>query len=178
MKRMTVLVLTSLAASAACFDDDERVSITAPPVAPPNGAVAYIAVSDVAPAPGSTIVAVARVRTGADLRTVGSFTARLTYDATGLTFLEEVKLPAGMRAINASEAGTVRAAGAAAEGLADGSLFAVAFRVANPAALESLALSVDELTSTTFDDNLRNLAKHRRLVRDAVAASLRKSDRR
>ena len=168
MNRFAALAGLALVASAGCHDDD-RTSITAPPPPPRAGALAYVGVSEMTPPTGSTVTVLARVRTGADVKAAASFTARLAYDVAGLTFVDEVKLAKGMRAINATQPGLIIAAGAAPEGLEDGILFAVTFRVNDPAALKSLDLTVQELSGTDFSNELSKLAKHGAIVRDRLA---------
>ena len=153
MRRLLSLVL--VAGAVACDDSRDAGSLTAPPV-PKAGTVAYLTVSDPNAAAGSTVTVTATAQQAAGLAQVGAFNASITYDAAGLTFVSEQALGAGMRAVNA-RGGKVFAAGASSEGFAQGQLFAVTFKVVNPAALASLALTVSELNGTDFGNRLQTL---------------------
>lgn len=154
MRRLFSLVL--VAGAVACDDSRDAGSLTAPP-APISGTVAYLTVSDPSAVAGSTVTVTATARQAAGLAEVGAFSASLAYDASGLTFVNEHALTGGgMRAVNA-RGGKVFAAGASSEGFAQGQLFAVTFKVVNPAALASLALTVSELNGTDFGNRLQTL---------------------
>ena len=153
MRRLLSLVL--VAGAVACDDSRDAGSLTAPP-APTTGTVAYLTVSDPNAVAGSTVTVVATAREAAGLSKVGAFSASLAYDASGLTFLSEHALTGGMRAVNA-RGGKVFAAGASSEGFTGGELFAVSFKVVNPAALASLSLSLTELNGTDFGNRLQTL---------------------
>ena len=130
----------------ACHDEQ-----LTPVTAQQTDSVVYLTVSTSHPAVGSTITVTANVAPRVGLNPVGSFKARLQYDPTGLTFLQESRLPTGLRALNPQQ-GHVIVAGAAAEGFTDGRLFAVTFRAQRPAALASLELEIVELNGTDFAD--------------------------
>lgn len=153
MRRLLSLVL--VAGAVACDDSRDAGSLTAPPI-PTSGTVAYLTVSDPNAVAGSTVTVTATARQAAGLAEVGAFSASLAYDASGLTFVSERALTGGMRAVNARD-GRVFAAGASSEGFAQGQLFAVTFKVVNPAALASLALTVSELNGTDFGNRLQTL---------------------
>ena len=153
MRRLFSLVL--VAGVVACDDSRDAGSLTAPP-APTSGTVAYLTVSDPNAAAGSTVTVTATAQQAAGLSQVGAFSASLAYDASGLTFVSERALTGGMRAVNARD-GRVFAAGASSEGFAQGELFAVTFKVVNPASLASLALTVNELNGTDFSNRLQKL---------------------
>ena len=153
MRRLLSLVL--VAGAVACDDSRDAGSLTAPPV-PKTGTVAFLTVSDPNAAAGSTVTVTATAQQAAGLAQVGAFSASLAYDASGLTFLTEQALAGGMRAVNARD-GRVFAAGASSDGFAQGQLFAVTFKVVNPAALASLSLTVSELNGTDFGNRLQAL---------------------
>jgi hypothetical protein len=135
------------------------------PAARPQ-AVAYITLSDSAATAGDTVRVSVRLRAGIDVGSVGSFAATLRYDASALTMVDEASLSdAGLRAVNATEAGLVRAAGAAAEGFGDAPLFAVRLRVVRPQALRSMRLEFSELNAVGRSDLKRALR-----VADVIAA--------
>ena len=141
-----------------CRDDPRRVFTET--AAPQAGSVLYLTTSDQAPPPGSTITVTANVASIPDLKAIGSFVAHLRYDTAGITFIAESRLPSGMRVLN-PQPGYIRAAGAAAEGFADGRLFAVTFRVTDPGALASMELTLDEMTGTDFGNRLPANPLHR-----------------
>ena len=141
-----------------CRDDPRRVFTET--AAPQAGSVLYLTTSDQAPPPGSTITVTANVASIPDIKAIGSFTADLRYDTAGITFIAESRLPSGMRVLN-PQPGHIRAAGAAAEGFADGRLFAVTFRVTDPGALASMELTLDEMTGTDFGNRLPANPLHR-----------------
>ena len=144
---LVVVVLT-----VACQDEHRR-PVTAPATAPRSDTVFFVTVSNAEPAAGATVTVTANVAQRAGFKPVASFKAHLRYDATGLTFLRESRLPSGIRAFH-PQPGDLIAAGAAAEGFQDGRLFAATFRIQNPAALASLALEVEELNGTDFANQL------------------------
>ena len=158
------LVASSLIAGvvvAAACNDRRPVE----PAARPQ-AVATITLSDSAPTAGDTVRVSVRLRAGIDVGSVGSFAATLRYDRSALSMVDEASLTdAGLRAINATEAGVVRAAGAAAEGFGEAPLFAVRLRVVRPQALRSMRLEFSELNAVGRSDLKRNVR-----VADVIAA--------
>ena len=146
--------------AAACTDD---ASLSAPPQ-PAEGSVAFVQLSDTRPAAGATITVTAHVRGAADVTNVGAFTAKLNFDAAGLQFVEQTELPGGMRMLKPGTS-EILAAGASADGFADGRLFAVTFKVIDPAAIQSLSLDISELTGVDFGVQLSKLAVDRRVFR-------------
>lgn len=154
MSSRLVLSLVVLVATAACDDNRDRPSITAP-MAPTSGTVAFLDVSNPNAPAGALVTVTATARQAQSLAKVGAFAARLSFDAAGLTYVGESVLP-GMRAVN-PKGGEIIAAGASSEGFADGRLFAVTFRVVNPAALTSLTLAITELNGTDFGNHLTAL---------------------
>lgn len=164
---LTALVLTI--ALAGCEDQESTVAPTVPPTAPATlQRVAYLSVSDLAPAVGSTIVVAGNAGTG-DSVAIASFKVRLAYNAKALHYLGDIELSGMMRVVN-PQAAEIIVAGASGSGLADGRLFAMRFRVDDEAGLGSLALAVDELNDTNFNNRLPslkhdpNLKLERRLV--------------
>ena len=149
------LVAVIALATSACNDTPRSITAPAAPAAPSSGTVAFLTVSNPNAAAGSTVTVTATARQAMSLARVGAFSARLKYDASGLTYAGEQALP-GMRAIN-PRAGDIAAAGASPDGFTDGQLFAVTFTVVNPAALASLRLEIAELNGTDFGNHLKSL---------------------
>jgi len=141
---------------AACEDDTARPT-PAPPPAAGNGPV-VITLSDSAPANGSVVIVRGQVRPGAG--TAASYVARMLYDRAGLVYLRDRTTSDGLHAIN-PQPGLVRIAGASTAGFRDGQLFALEFRVSDPAALRSLELRLEELTGPDFRTALPRVALDR-----------------
>lgn len=168
--RVLPLLMLVVAVAVTGCDDDRHPTML--PTAPEQGSVAFVAVSDLDAPAGATVTVSAIVRQGSGIARVGAFTARLQYDTTGLEFVEELSLADGMRAVTA-RGGSVRAAGANAQGFDDGRLFAATFRVVRPAALRTLTLEIPELTGVDFTDgrptlNVRPLVYAAPATADAV----------
>ncbi|HUQ81661.1 MAG TPA: hypothetical protein VM076_11005 [Gemmatimonadaceae bacterium] len=159
-RHFSALLIAGLVAAAAC--NDRR---PVEPAARPQ-AVAYITLSDSAPSAGDTVRVSVRLRAAIDVGSVGSFAATLRYDGAALTMVDEAPLgDAALRAINGTEAGVVRAAGAAAEGFGEAPLFAVRLRVVRPQALRSMRLDFSELNAVGRSDLKRAVR-----VADVIAA--------
>jgi len=80
---------------------------------------------------------------------VGSYTAKINYDAAALRFDGEVPMSdQALRASNPSP-GLVRFAGAAATGFTNGRLASYKFAVLRPNAARTLSLVVDEMHMIT-----------------------------
>ena len=90
---------------------------------------------------------------------VASFTGRIAYDSLGLRFVDEVAVSDGaMRAIN-PQPGLVRVAAVAQHGFADGRVEVLRFTVLRPAALRTLALTIDEMHAADRADAAASLAR-------------------
>jgi hypothetical protein len=104
---------------------------------------AALVLSDSAP-PVSAVLLVS-VQANSNQGTVGSFTARISYDPTALRYDGEIPIAdTGMRASNAAP-GFIRFAGAAASGFTDGRLASYRFAVLRENSARSLSLAVDEM---------------------------------
>jgi hypothetical protein len=167
MTRASILGAVLVAVLAVGCQDERRRPVTAPPAAQLKDTVFYVTVSDANPTVGATVTVTANVAQRPGVQPVGSFKAQLRYDATGLTFVRESKLPNGVRAFNPQH-GDLIAAGAAAGGFQDGRLFAATFTIQNPAALTSLALEVEELNGTDFASQLPPVRQGSLRLRPAV----------
>lgn len=164
--RFLVLVIVC-ALSAGC---DRRDRLAAPDTAgtiPPKPypqRVAYLSVSDLAPQPGATVLVGGTLGVG-DTISLGSFRVRLKYDATRLTYVGDVTLPGMFRVVNPTR-GEVIIVGASSESSSDGRLFALRFRVEDPAGLESLLLRIDELNDGEFNSQMQTVTRSSRLILD------------
>jgi hypothetical protein len=167
---LTALVLTI--ALTGCQDRELNVAPAAPATGPaPMQRVAYLSVSDLAPEVGSTIIVAGNVGVG-DSLAIASFKVRLAYDSKALYYLGDVELPGMMRVVN-PQVSEIIVAGASGSGSADGRLFAMKFRVDDATGLKSLALSVDELNDTNFNNRLPSLKHDSRLQLERKLAGVR-----
>jgi hypothetical protein len=108
---------------------------------------AALLLSDSAPPVGAALVV--SVQALADQGTVGSYTAKIKYDATALRFDGEIAISdQALRASNPSP-GLVRFAGAAAAGFTDGRLASYRFVVLRANSARTLSLAVDEMHMIT-----------------------------
>ena len=108
---------------------------------------AALVLSDSAPAVGGVLVV--SVQALADQGTVGSYTAKINYDAAALRFDGEIAISdQAIRASNPSP-GLVRFAGAAAAGFTNGRLASYRFAVLRPNNARALSLIVDEMHMIT-----------------------------
>jgi hypothetical protein len=108
---------------------------------------AALVLSDSAPSVGGMLVV--SVQALADQGTVGSYTAKINYDAAALRFDGEIAIAdQALRASNPSP-GLVRFAGAAATGFTDGRLASYKFAVLRANSARTLSLVVDEMHMIT-----------------------------
>ena len=147
-----MLALTTVLAGCEVRD----AASLAPEALAPSGPESYVSVSEELPEVGSTVTIAGNADRAHGAMAFGSYRAHLVYDPSRLEFVGEVSLPGAMRAMNATS-GRVTVAGAAANGLPDGKLFAAHFRVLRALPFESLALVVDELNAMDYSSQVRTL---------------------
>ena len=112
---------------------------------------ATLVLSNVAPAPGTTVDVFAQIGPVVPAF-VGSFTARIRYDSTYLRYQDEIPIAdQTLRATNATS-GLVRFAGAASAGVTSGRLAGYRFLVLRLDAVRTLQLVVDELHTVARTD--------------------------
>ncbi len=163
-----VFVAAVAATAIACSDVEPagRPNVAAPA---PRGVDAELVVSNMAPAPGSEVVVLTRVRGGSDVRRIGSFTARVAFDTTFLRLLgEEPRGDGATRMLNPA-AGEARIAGFTTEGFVEGELFALRFSVLQEGALTTLQVAFDELHASDGTD----LQQRVQVARTPVPRSVR-----
>lgn len=167
MRTALALALAVAAASVAC-DDDRRSDVmpSAPAVLGPDAMSAFITVSDPKPGVGERVTVTVRAVRGSSVGKIGSFTLALNYDASQLRFIESGRSAYGMVLANGAEAGTLKAAGASAEGFADDQLLTAVFEVAAPNAMQTLQLTITEMNSAAFQDQRAQMRVERALYRD------------
>ncbi len=161
------VVALAVAAPLACTDHDRLTDVM--PVAPAavgdNGMSAFITVSNPTPNVGDRVTITIRAVRGAAVGKVGSFTLDLRYGS--LRFIEAGRSAFGMVLANGTERGTLKAAGASAEGFADDQLLSAVFEVEEPKALQTLQLTITEMNSVAFQDQRANMRVERDLYRDS-----------
>lgn len=153
--------------SVGCERRDRLAAPDSASAVPPRGQpqrVAYISVSDLAPEPGTTVLVAGTLGIG-DTISLGSYRVRLAYDTTRLTYAGEVTLPGMFRVVNPTS-GEIIVVGASSGSSSDGKLFALRFRVDDPAGLESLLLRIDELNDGQFSNQMQTVTRSSRLVLD------------
>jgi len=154
-KRVSSTALLSTAVVAIACTEPVR---TPPPEPPAPRFEAQLELSDSAAVAGATVTATLRLH-GKLASPVASFTARIAYDSLGLRFVEEVARSDGAtRAIN-PQPGLVRVAGIAPKGFADGTLEVIRFTVLRPAALYTVAATIDEMHTAVITDAAASLAR-------------------
>lgn len=104
------------------------------------------------PLRAGAIVTVNLQLAGTNRDRVGSFTFRVTYDTTGLRFIDELPINDGATRVTNPTPGLIRVAGASVRGFATGILSSYRFQIHDPAAIRSLRLSIDELHERTGVD--------------------------
>jgi hypothetical protein len=141
-RRLGVIVVSALF-MIACSEKYQSTSVQNPIPA----VKAALVLSDSAPSVGAVLVV--SVQAVADQGTVGSYTAKISYDASALRFDGEVaSSDQALRASNPSP-GLIRFAGAAAFGFATGRLASYRFVALQANAAKTLSLSVDEMHMIT-----------------------------
>ena len=119
-----------------------------------------LVVSTLTPSIDDTVVVLARLTSGIEVRPAASFTARLSYDAARLTYDGEVaRADAGMRVINGEIVGEVRVAGIATDGFRNGELVALRFLVKTAGSVGALRLTLDQLHATDGEDLARAVVR-------------------
>ncbi len=138
-------------AIGACSEPLPDRPVTAQPAA--HDIEVLLTTSDRAPAPGDTAVITVRVRRATGVARVGSYMARLTYDAARLAFID---VPGddgrGLRIANGDVAGEVRAAGAAPTGFDDDALVELRFIVRTAEPFEGMRLALDDFRGPDGSD--------------------------
>ena len=171
MKATACLLVAAALLASACDRRDHLASpdsaaTPATPQLPERSA--YLSVSDLTPDAGGLIVVAATLRVS-DHLSLGSFRVRLGYDSTKLHFVQEFPAADMMRVVN-PQPGNVVVVGATTNGSLDGRLFEFRFRVDDPAGINSLALSIDEMNDSGFIDQKATITRASTLVLDRSLA--------
>lgn len=158
MLRNYFVVAAGLLAVSACDDDPLASGTPEAPPPPATGVQAFVQVDDPQARPGDVVRVFVRVQFGTDTDArLGSYTGRLRFDAEAIGWTEDVAIDDGLRVTNPNGAGTgeIRFAGASAGGFADLTLYAGVFTVRKTGWLESLQLSMEELSAAETLGNLQ-----------------------
>jgi hypothetical protein len=167
LSRLSLIAV--VAVSAACDDDRANQLPTAPVSVAPDALSAYVSVSNPNAKVGDHVTVTVRALRGSAVGPIGSFTVRLAYDSTRLSFREAGRNAQGMVMTNAANRGVVVAAGASAEGFGSDELVSATFDVTATGALASLALTVSELNSLAFENQMSRMKVMKGIYRDAPA---------
>jgi hypothetical protein len=160
--------LLAVAGLAACAEPPTAPIAPAEPSAPATGVLVYLSLSSLAPQPGDRVTIAVNALRAADAEAIGSFTLRVAYDTTALRLAASGTSGEGMVLANAAR-GMVTIAGASGEGFRASPLATLTMDVVRAGALPSLALTVDEITATSFRDERARTSVDRRQYRQAIA---------
>ncbi len=150
-RRHSLRLVAAIALSAGCSESYKPGIVRNP--APAVEAV--LVVSDLA-APSGTPILVS-VKANSTTGTVGSYTARMSYDPAALRFDGEVPSEdQALRAVNPLN-GLLRFAGASANGFVNGQLASYKFLVVRADGAKTLSLVVDEMHMVTSVNAKPNL---------------------
>jgi hypothetical protein len=162
----STLAALLVAISSGCADDRSKALPAEPTGIAATALSAYMAVSDATPPPGSRFTVAVRTKRGAAVGPVGSFTLRLTFDASKMRFVDAARSDLGMVMSNGATPGLLVAAGASATGFTNDELLFATFDAIAPDAVSSLAIDVTELNSVAFENQRGRLVLAREIVRD------------
>lgn len=164
--QLTAFLAAGAIAAGGCFDDPSRRLPVAPSEVGPNELSAYVVVSDPTPAVGSRFTVSVRTRRGSAVGRIGSFTIKVAFDTARLRFHEAARSEHGMVMANVAQPGLLIAAGAAAEGFPGDDLLVATFSATAVDGIESLALTVTELNSVTFENQREQVRVPRGVFRE------------
>jgi hypothetical protein len=160
--RITAITLIAMGSTLSMLACDEPAAKAVTPVVPPGRAVAYLTVSNAAPAIGDTVFLRAAFDADSSAPHLGSFSARLVFSASGLVFVRAVPSASGMQATRV-HGDTLVVAAATSGGVAAGELFAAEFRVVGRAPFDGIRLDLTEATDLQFASALGSIEVQRDL---------------
>jgi hypothetical protein len=154
---MTTLRLASLClVLAACQDEPAPATGPTPPPVQ-QGVAAYITVDNLNAQPGQTVRVRVEVQIGTEQSfKLGSYTGRLRFDPARIEFKQENAINDGLRVANPLGApqGEIRFAGASATGFTQLVLYDGTFQVRAAGYVESLQLTMEELSAALSLQNM------------------------
>jgi hypothetical protein len=160
--------LLALASLAACAELPTAPLAPAEPVRPAEGVLLYLSLSSLSARVGDRVTISVNALRAVDAETIGSFTLRVAYDTTALRLVASEMSKEGMVMGNAAR-GVVTIAGASGDGFRTSALATLTMELVQGGALQSLALTVDEINATSFRDERARTTVDRRRYAQAVA---------
>ena len=154
LQRPLVLLSAVVCLVAGCRDQMPQRTASA---VSERDVVAEFAASSLAPRSGDEIVVAVRIRSGAAVGSVASFTARIGYDTTRLRLIGENVLSDGATRMVNPLAGEARVAGISVNGFGDGNVFALRFAALNSDPYRGMLLAFDELHATDGNDLVKTV---------------------
>lgn len=161
--RRTVF-LAALFSAGACAEYSPTPPLPTAPLAPAEGATAWLAVPSGELHVGDHVTVLVNAARARNVSAIGSFTLKVSYDTAGLRYIGTGASTGGMVLAHSSN-GTVTLAGASGSGFTAVTLGTFIMEVVNPGAIESLVLRVEELNTTTFRDQSTRTGVERRVFR-------------
>lgn len=158
------VLLAALFTAGACAEYSPTPPLPQEPLAPTEGATAWLAVPSGVFHAGDHVAVRVNAARARNVSAIGSFTLKVSYDTAGLRFVGTDASAGGMVLAHSAN-GTVTLAGASGSGFTAVTLGTLTMEVVNPAAIESLALRVEELNTTTFRDQSTRTGVERRVYR-------------
>jgi hypothetical protein len=150
----TALVCLAL---TACQDEPAPATGPTPPPVQ-QGVAAYVTVDNLTAQPGQTVRVRVQVQVGTqqDFK-LGSYTGRLRFDPAKIEFKQENTINDGLRVANPLGAaqGEIRFAGASATGFTQLVLYDASFQVKTAGYVQSLQLTMEELSAALSLQNLQ-----------------------
>jgi hypothetical protein len=160
------VLLAALLAAGACAEYSPTPPLPTAPLAPEQGATAWLSVPTGVFHAGDHVTVQVNAARARNVSAIGSFTLKVAYDTAGLRYVGTDASAGGMVLAHSAN-GTVTLAGASGSGFTAVTLGTFIMEVVNPAAIESLALRVEELNTTTFHDQSTRTGVERRVYRMA-----------
>lgn len=154
----TLRLATICATLAACQDQPAPATGPTPPPVQ-QGVAAYITVDNLTAQPGQSVRVRVEVQVGTQQNfKLGSYTGRLRFDAAKLEYKRENVINDGLRVANPLNAaqGEIRFAGASAMGFTQLVLYDGTFQVKAAGYVQSLQLTMEELSAALSLQNLQS----------------------
>lgn len=151
-------VATTIAALACQYDHTETLASQRPTE---EHNVARLVLSSLSVRGGDEVSATVEVHTTADVKAIGSFTARIAFDSTVLELIGEEPASGDVVQVVNPMNGEARAAGISASGFSEAGLLRLRFRARRNGAIEQTFVTLTELHAIDRSDVLPLLASPR-----------------
>lgn len=156
-RRMAAVVLALVVGS--CREEGGEALVAKAPIRQVNSA--RLVFSSLGAKRGDEVSARIEVQTAPDVKTIGSYTARIAFDTAGLELVrEEPAIGDAVQVVNPL-AGEVRAAGISEAGFSEGRLLTLRFRARRDGAIEGATLTLTEVHAIDRADVLHLLESAR-----------------